>query len=89
MSDANNFEEIFGGVEIVRGPLKLKKPLRPLEEEEDDGLTEAQRAAERAKEKRLVEDAVKGVSYKEKIQQFNEKLAKLTDHNEMPRISGQ
>ena len=78
-------EELFG-TRIVTGPLQLKRPLQ--RHQMDDGLTDAQRAAEQAKERRLAEQAAKDKSYREKIQAFNEKLAKMPDHNEMPRISG-
>jgi hypothetical protein len=78
-------EELFG-TKVILGQLQLKKPL--LRHELDDGLTDAQRSAEQAKERRLAIAAAREKSYRESIQQFNEKLSKLTDHNEMPRISG-
>ena len=92
-SNTMDYEKLFAGVQIIRGPLQLKRPLQRGfahdEEEEDDGMTDAQRQAEQAKEKRMIEAAARDFSYKEKIEQFNAKLAKMSDHNEMPRISGQ
>jgi molecular chaperone GrpE (heat shock protein) len=55
------------------------------EEEEDDGLTQAQRDMER-KKKRTKRDDTR--THEERVEQFNAKLAKQTDINEMPRISG-
>src|SRR5262245_58074819 len=73
-------EDLFG-TRVILGPLQLKKPL--LRHEIDDGLTDAQRSAQQATERRLAESAAKEKSYRDRIQEFNEKLSKLTDHNEM------
>ena len=81
----DDFEALFR-TRIVRGPLQLKR-LSTDKEAAYEGMTEVQREAERAKEKRLSKRAA-DASYRDKIQTFNEKLAKLTDYNEMPRMSG-
>jgi protein FAM32A len=55
----------------------------------DDGLTEAQRKFKKAREEadvRLAKKAV-AVSYRERVEDFNTKLSKMTEHNDIPRIS--
>mmetsp|Transcript_6935 Transcript_6935/g.15884 ORF Transcript_6935/g.15884 Transcript_6935/m.15884 type:complete len:113 (+) Transcript_6935:98-436(+) len=56
---------------------------------EDDGLTAAERKAHRFSEeqqRRQLEKAAKR-SHRERIEDFNEKLGRLTEHNDIPRVS--
>lgn len=52
-------------------------------------LTEAQRRFKQKQQERERLDAKKlvNVSYRERIDKFNEKLSKLTEHNDIPRVS--
>ena len=86
--DEKYYEKIFG-TKVITGPLALKKPLVKETYTPYEQMTDAQRSAEAAKEKRALEIALRSESYEERISKFNKKLAKETEHNEMPRISGQ
>mmetsp|Transcript_726 Transcript_726/g.917 ORF Transcript_726/g.917 Transcript_726/m.917 type:complete len:120 (-) Transcript_726:1375-1734(-) len=58
-------------------------------EEDDDQLTEAERRhKKRALEKRK-EEAAKAVNktHRERVEEFNNKLSTLTEHNDIPRVS--
>ena len=60
-----------------------------VEDGEDDDLTEAERRALRYKKERqrkeIEESAQK--SHRERIEEMNEKLGTLTEHNDIPRVS--
>lgn len=76
-------------VRLIPGALALKSELVPSELEQDGhGLTKAQRTHENSKGSARQELVAKQ-DYNERVEQFNEKLAKETEHFEMPRISGQ
>ena len=87
-----SFEELEENfdVRLVQGPLALKRPLlkisKILDEEE---LTESQRRQVDAQRSAQQEILAKQQSYQARVAQFNSKLAKESEHNEMPRISGQ
>ncbi|QNQ01226.1 Hypothetical protein YALI2_F00771g [Yarrowia lipolytica] len=51
-------------------------------------LTDAQKKFEEAKKERLMEKMTKQKPFKERVQDYNDHLSKLTDQNEMPKISG-
>jgi protein FAM32A len=53
------------------------------------GLTSAQRKFELKRREREQQQVVSmiGKTHREKIDEFNEKLSKLTEHNDLPRIS--
>ncbi|KAG5363478.1 hypothetical protein CJU89_2654 [Yarrowia sp. B02] len=51
-------------------------------------LTDAQKKFEEAKKERLMENMTKQKPFKERVQDYNDHLSKLTDQNEMPKISG-
>mmetsp|Transcript_11167 Transcript_11167/g.16750 ORF Transcript_11167/g.16750 Transcript_11167/m.16750 type:complete len:112 (+) Transcript_11167:121-456(+) len=60
-----------------------------LNEDDDDDLTEAERSAmqfKKEKEKRDLEK-VANMSHRERVEEFNSKLAELTEHNDIPRVS--
>eukprot|EP00631_Chrysoreinhardia_giraudii_P002836 CAMPEP_0197424104 /NCGR_PEP_ID=MMETSP1170-20131217/24686_1 /TAXON_ID=54406 /ORGANISM="Sarcinochrysis sp, Strain CCMP770" /LENGTH=122 /DNA_ID=CAMNT_0042951577 /DNA_START=14 /DNA_END=380 /DNA_ORIENTATION=+ len=64
---------------------KKKKHVSPVDEELTDAqLRHHRRRAE--KEKEEIKQAVK-TSHREKIEDLNNKLANLTEHNDIPRIS--
>lgn len=52
-------------------------------------LTDAEKAAKKRKEKREMEElkVVASKSHRERVEEFNNKLASLTEHNDIPRIS--
>ena len=59
------------------------------EEDDDDDLTEAEKRAmhfKLEKEKRDLEKVAK-LSHRERIDEFNNKLSELTEHNDIPRVS--
>lgn len=56
---------------------------------EDDHLTPAQRRHKKRKieaELRDIKQAT-NVSFRERVEQFNNKLARMTEHNDIPRVS--
>ena len=55
----------------------------------DDGLTESERAHKRRLTSRRKEAAERGTakSHRERVDELNDKLASLTEHNDIPRIS--
>lgn len=56
---------------------------------EDEELTESERRSmkfKQEKEKRDLE-RIAGKSHRERVEEFNEKLGKLTEHNDIPRVS--
>ncbi|GKY92389.1 hypothetical protein MPSEU_000209900 [Mayamaea pseudoterrestris] len=56
---------------------------------EDDNLTEAERKALRRKRKREHQELeiVAKKSHRERIEEFNQALASVTEHNDIPRVS--
>lgn len=52
-------------------------------------MTETERRHREKREKSLEKDLKKltGVSYRERLDRFNDKLSKMTEHNDIPRIS--
>lgn len=57
--------------------------------DEDDELTEAERKAfhyKLEKDRKDLEN-VAAKSHRERIEEFNEKLGQLTEHNDIPRVS--
>jgi protein FAM32A len=60
-----------------------------LQEEDDDDLTEAERKALKRKLEKERQDLEKvaAKSHRERIEEFNEKLGNLTEHNDIPRVS--
>ena len=57
--------------------------------EEDDDLTEAERTALYFKKEKEKRDLLKvaNMSHRERVEEFNSKLAELTEHNDIPRVS--
>ena len=55
----------------------------------DDGLTETERAHKRRLVARRKEAAASGAakSHRERVDDLNEKLSTMTEHNDIPRIS--
>jgi len=60
-----------------------------LPQEEEDEMTEAERAAYKKKEERELQQltSVAKKSHRERVEDFNEKLGQLTEHNDIPRVS--
>ena len=58
-------------------------------DEEDEDLTPAERKALKRKQLREKEELEKVAqkSHRERIEEFNEKLGSLTEHNDIPRVS--
>eukprot|EP00630_Chrysocystis_fragilis_P012260 CAMPEP_0197403562 /NCGR_PEP_ID=MMETSP1165-20131217/21710_1 /TAXON_ID=284809 /ORGANISM="Chrysocystis fragilis, Strain CCMP3189" /LENGTH=136 /DNA_ID=CAMNT_0042929781 /DNA_START=37 /DNA_END=445 /DNA_ORIENTATION=+ len=58
-------------------------------EEEESALTEAERKYKRRRAEKEKEEIKKEVktSHREKVERLNAKLANLTEHNDIPRIS--
>ncbi|KAL7526495.1 hypothetical protein ACHAWF_001792 [Thalassiosira exigua] len=56
---------------------------------EDEGLTAAEKRSRKFKrqQERKEMEKVVGLSHRERVEQFNEKLGKLTEHNDIPRVS--
>ena len=59
------------------------------DDDDDDEMTEAERKALKYKleKDRKDLDAVASKSHRERIEEFNEKLGQLTEHNDIPRVS--
>jgi protein FAM32A len=59
------------------------------DDDDDDGLTEAERKALKRRLERERIDAEKSaqMSHRERIEEFNTKLASLTELNDIPRVS--
>jgi protein FAM32A len=55
----------------------------------DDGLTEAERKSTKFKSDKQLRDLEKAtsMSHRQRVDQFNEGLSKLTEHNDIPRVS--
>jgi len=68
-------------------PETLTAPTDNDEEEED--MTPAERRAMRRKRERERQELAKVAqkSHRERVEEFNEKLGKLTEHNDIPRVS--
>lgn len=68
----------------------VKKPSEILPSDgEDDDLTEAEKKAlqlQKEREKKEIE-RLANQSHRERVEEFNEKLGNLTEHNDIPRIS--
>ena len=58
--------------------------------DEDDNLTETERKSlKRKKERERIEiEETAGKSHRERVEEFNEKIGKLTELNDIPRVSG-
>ncbi len=71
------FEESNDSIETLEG---LAKEVH---------LTDAQKRFKQKQQERETAEAKKlvGSSYRERINQFNERLSKLTEHNDIPRVS--
>ncbi len=57
--------------------------------ESDKYLTESEKRFKKRKLEQMKQDAAKmaNVSYRQRVEDFNAKLAQLTEHNDIPRIS--
>ena len=64
-------------------------PAAPAAAARDDGLTETERAHKRRLVARRKEAAASGAakSHRERVDDLNEKLSTMTEHNDIPRIS--
>ena len=58
-------------------------------DDDDDDMTEAERKALKYKLEREKQECEKVAqkSHRERIEEFNEKLGNLTEHNDIPRVS--
>jgi protein FAM32A len=56
---------------------------------DDDDMTEAERKAMKFKMERQRQESEKvaNKSHRERVEEFNEKLGSLTEHNDIPRVS--
>ncbi len=56
---------------------------------DDEDLTEAERKSLKFKRQQERKDLQKiaSMSHRERVEQFNEKIGKLTEHNDIPRVS--
>ena len=73
---------------VIKGGLKLKKKKR-IEVPIEEGATDAERRHKKrslAKQKEVLKEVVKK-THRERVDDFNEKLGSLTEHNDIPRIS--
>ena len=61
----------------------------PAERPEKDGLTDAERRHKKRQVDKQKDDVKKGLekSHRERVDEFNESLSNLTEHNDIPRIS--
>ncbi len=68
---------------------KIKAIDANIDSEEDDDLTPAERKSLEMKKKREMQELEKigGKSHRERVEEFNEKLGNLTEHNDIPRVS--
>jgi protein FAM32A len=58
-------------------------------DDDDDDMTEAERKAMKFKMERQRQESEKvaNKSHRERVEEFNEKLGSLTEHNDIPRVS--
>ncbi|KAL7531113.1 hypothetical protein ACHAXR_003854 [Thalassiosira sp. AJA248-18] len=56
---------------------------------DDESLTAAEKRARKFKQQRerVEMEQVGSMSHRERVEQFNEKLGQLTEHNDIPRVS--
>ena len=68
---------------------KKRKSKHKKEETEDDDLTEVEKRSLKIKQIREEQDLKKLAtkSHRERIEQFNDQLGQLTEHNDIPRVS--
>lgn len=73
-------------IEKVKHELKVKESVAATVVEE---LTEAEKKAALRRQEREKEclKAVASKSHRERVEEFNEKLSQLTEHNDIPRVS--
>ena len=88
-----------GGVLSFKGDKKkkkVKKKSQTVKHESatlpapiDDDMTEAERKAMRKQKERELQELeqVAKKSHRERVEEYNEKLGKLTEHNDIPRVS--
>jgi protein FAM32A len=59
------------------------------DDDDDDDMTEAERKAMKFKMERQRQESEKvaNKSHRERVEEFNEKLGSLTEHNDIPRVS--
>lgn len=67
----------------------ITTPAASANEPEDDGLTEAERKGMKFKLDKQMRDLEKvtSLSHRQRVEQFNEDLSKLSEHNDIPRVS--
>ena len=67
----------------------VEEKSRSDDEDIDDDLTPAERRSLNLKKDRERQEMEKiaGKSHRERVEEFNEKLGKLTEHNDIPRVS--
>uniref|UniRef100_A0A7S1D8Y5 DUF1754-domain-containing protein n=1 Tax=Cyclophora tenuis TaxID=216820 RepID=A0A7S1D8Y5_CYCTE len=71
------------------GAVKEGKTTEIVAEADDDEMTDAERRALKFKEDRELQEleAAAQKSHRDRVEEFNEKLSKLTEHNDIPRVS--
>ena len=91
--------EFMGGSLAFKGDKKKKKKVKKKSKTSkhkqetqpavDDDLTEAERKALTRKQvqERKEMEKLASKSHRERVEEFNEKLSNLTEHNDIPRVS--
>ena len=82
-------EELDEGDVPVKASAGSSEPADAGRDSDDEDLTAAERRARkfiRERERKEMEQVVK-YSHRQRVEQFNEKLGKLTEHNDIPRVS--
>ena len=74
---------------VELAPAAPAEPAAPAAAARDDGLTETERAHKRRLVARRKEAAASGTakSHRERVDELNNKLSTMTEHNDIPRIS--
>mmetsp|Transcript_21175 Transcript_21175/g.29943 ORF Transcript_21175/g.29943 Transcript_21175/m.29943 type:complete len:123 (-) Transcript_21175:277-645(-) len=73
----------------LNGHAPEEDPVVGIDPDEDDDMTDAERRALKyrlEKEKKDLEK-VAAKSHRERVEEFNQKLGELTEHNDIPRVS--
>lgn len=94
--------EFTGGSLLFKGDKKAKKKKKStrkhdlkkdegvvvLERPDDEDLTSAEKRALKRRQERELEDLAKvaAKSHRDRVEEFNEKLGKETEHNDIPRV---
>ena len=87
-SKHNKIDNNNGGEGKIRTTIDSKVDYEKDDEDVFDDLTTAERKSLRMKKEREMQELEKigSKSHRERVEEFNEKLGNLTEHNDIPRV---